>query len=162
MTNNGDGPDDELSIGYLVEQYIGLRDRVKAIKARHSAELAPYADAMALVENACLERLTREGGDHIGTPAGTVYKKVDTRVAINDWELLFQFIWDNQAWHFLTRDVSKEAVVNFLAETKELPPGVSMSRTLGVNVRRGRNTRPNGPITSAITSTTEQDTADNV
>jgi hypothetical protein len=143
MPSNGPEPDQggDLSTASLVESYVAMRDRVKQMEQAHKQALAPFKEAMALIEDVCLIRLQREGGDHIGTPAGTVYQKIDTRVSIADWEMLLGFIQTNQAWHFLTKDVSKEAVVNFLEEFAELPPGVSISRTTAVGIRRARNTR---------------------
>jgi hypothetical protein len=55
---------------------------------------------------------------------------------VSDWDSLLEFIKKEGAWEMLERRVSKVAVEQFKAETKDLPPGVDWGETQVINFRR--------------------------
>lgn len=122
----------------LIAQYIKLRNYVEKRSKEHAAELQPYNDAMAAIENAGSAMLIEQGGDegkaNIVTPAGTMYRKRWTSIKVASREDWMNFIvedWENRE-RFLTTAVTKKEVEDFIEQYQSKPPGIDISR--GYNI----------------------------
>lgn len=120
----------------VVQAYIQLRDRKKEIATRHKEELAPVNQKMAALETYLLRELLKAKELSKKTPHGTAYRTKRTYAKVEDWDAAFDFIRNNELWHFLEHRVSKEAVQEFIEAQGTPPPGVSVSIEDAVNVRR--------------------------
>jgi hypothetical protein len=120
----------------MISKYIRLRDKVKAIKDRHTEELAPYNNAMSTLEGWMLETLNAAGLQSMKSPHGTAYKSVRTSAKVIDWPATLSFIKANEAWDLLEARVSKLAAQAIIDETQLPIPGVETSSEIVVNVRR--------------------------
>ena len=127
----------------LIAQYIKLRGYVEKRSKEHAAELKPYMDAMAAIENAGSAMLVAQGGEegkaNIVTPSGTMYRKRWTSIRVADREAWMGFIvedWENRE-RFLTTAVTKKEIEDFIEQYQTKPPGIDVSR--------GYNTLFNAP-----------------
>jgi len=119
----------------MVEAYIVMRDLKAAIKERHTAELAPLNERMQEFENKLLDHLNQINSESVRTKSGTVYKSTRTQTKVDDWEVCLANIREHGLWHLLEKRVAKSAVEEIVAHTGLLPPGVSMTSTIEVNIR---------------------------
>lgn len=120
----------------LVGAYLQLRSKKEAREKEIKDELKPLNTAMEKLNAVLTDRLAQDGSESIRTKHGTVYKTERRSVKVNDWEAALDWIKQSKAWGFLERRMNKTAVETFLEENGELPPGVSISRELRVNVRQ--------------------------
>lgn len=119
-----------------VEAYIKLRDTVDDLKKRQSEEMKPYREKMGLLEAFFLQELNRQNAEKVGTAHGTAFKTTRSSSKVEDWEEVLKFIREHDLWHMLERRVAKTAVEEYLEAHGELPPGVTISREVVVQVRR--------------------------
>jgi len=119
-----------------IMSYRNLRDRKKDIADRHKEELAPINNKMRELENWMLAALNEQGANSIKTPSGTVFKKVDVSVKIDDWSSALKMIREEGLWHMLEHRLSKTAVEEYIKAEGVAPPGVAINSTIVVNVRK--------------------------
>lgn len=126
------------TLDQLVGNYVAIRDQVRAMKERHSNELAPYEQALAGLENYFLTMLNDTGQNSMAGPSGTFYRTVDTEVKIDDWAATLTYIVQTGAWHLLSKRISKAVIADLIKSGAPLPPGVSAQQSYSVNVNRPR------------------------
>lgn len=120
----------------IVGRYVQLRDLRAAKETAHKAELAKIDEAMDRIERHLLEQLNAAGASSVATPAGTFFKQETTQVKADDWGQVLDFIRKNEAWHMLNKVVNKTAVMEYVEEHEDLPPGVSLRRETVLRVHR--------------------------
>lgn len=125
-----------MTIDTMIENYVKLRDKKKAVEDKHKAELAPFKETMDQLEGWLLEAMNTTGTESVRTPHGTAFKSMRTSAVVRDWQATLGFIRSHEAWHLLEARVSKTAAFAVIKETKEPIPGVETSQEVGVNVRR--------------------------
>lgn len=120
----------------VIQAYIHLRDKVDEIKKRQTEELRPLRDKMATLEGWLLNQMQESGASSFSCEFGTAFQSVRTSSKVEDWEEALAFIRKEELWHMLERRVAKTAVEEYLEANGELPPGISVSRDMTVNIRR--------------------------
>lgn len=125
-----------MKLDELVGKYIQLRDMKAKFKAEYEAKVAKVETLLGKVEDRLLEVMNANGLEAVPTDAGTAYKAIRTSVTTADKEVFMNFIRESDEWPLLEVRPSKPAVEKYLEDHAELPPGVNMSRTTQVNVRR--------------------------
>lgn len=137
----------QIDINKRCDQYIQLRDKIKAIKKKHSEELAPYTEALEKLNGLLLQHLDAVGADNVGTAAGTVYRTLDDSASIADKNAFWTWVVTQGAWDMLDYKANVKAVRDHIAEQAELaknnpgivpapPPGVNYTQMYKVGVRR--------------------------
>lgn len=127
-----------MNLDEVVEKYVKLRDRKAALKKKHAEELKPYDDKMALIEAAILKLFQKTGQKSARTDHGTPYISERSNVKLEDRDAFFEFVFANKATEFLPNSVAKPAVTSYIEEHEDLPPGLSMSTELTINVRTSK------------------------
>ena len=125
-----------MKLDALIAKYLKLRDAKAELEAKHKAETKRYTQAMTKIEQMLLSEFNETGQDSAKTPVGTAYKSVRTAAKVVDRDTFFDFVRDTEAWSFLESRVNKTAVEEFLAENEQLPPGVDVTRSATINIRR--------------------------
>lgn len=123
------------TIQQVAEGYVTLRNQKKALEKKHKEELAPTVESMKKMEAFMLDLFSQQGLQNISTDVATVYKSKRVSVKMENWQDFFEFVQANEAWHFLTRSVSKTMVTEYLEEEGKLPPGLSTSTEQVIGVR---------------------------
>lgn len=124
------------NITHLVSRYIAARDLKAKLVAAHKKKLEPLEAAMDKTEAAILDFFNTHGMDSAKCDAGTAYRSMKSSATVVDMDAFLGFVQQKEAWHFLEKRVSKAAVDEYVADTSDLPPGVSYTRFAAVNVRR--------------------------
>lgn len=120
----------------IVEKYIKMRDKKGALKAEFNKKVEKLDAALDLIEAHLLAQFTAQGLTSVKTEEGTAYKSSRVSAKVEDWDAALAFIQKNKLWHMLERRVGKEAVAQYNEEHGQLPPGVSMTEEITINVRR--------------------------
>lgn len=130
-------PKPKMTADQMVEKFIALRDRVAAIKKKHTDELAPFNLAMGALEGWMINILNTNGAASLKAAAGTFYTTTRTSARVDEWSTVLDFIRTNEAWELLEARVNKTALEAIIGDTNTSIPGVTVSRELVLNVRRG-------------------------
>jgi hypothetical protein len=125
-----------VDINKRIEQYVKLRDEIKRREDIHKAELKPYKDTLEKLNSALLNHLNTIGGDSVSAEAGTVYKTAKRSASIADRDAFWNHVMGTQDFDLLDWKANVTAVTAYVDEKKSLPPGVNLSTTHVVGVRR--------------------------
>lgn len=125
-----------VDISKRVEQYVRLRDKIKALDDEHKLKMKPYKEALEKLNGSMLTHLMQIGAENVRTEHGTVYRNTKTSATLADPDAFMSFVVENEAWDLMDRKANVTAVRDYLAENNALPPGVNFNQTVEVGVRR--------------------------
>tara|TARA_R110000803_G_scaffold210723_1_gene283426 strand:- start:618 stop:1073 length:456 start_codon:yes stop_codon:yes gene_type:complete len=120
----------------MVAAYIKIR---AAIRVKED-DIKALKEEQSLVTDRMLELCAQEDIDSIRTPFGTVSRRVYSAYWTSDWEQMYKFISDNDAYHLLEKRIHTANMREFLEENpNELPIGLQSDRKYIVSVRKPTN-----------------------
>lgn len=123
----------------LAEIYIKIRDRRAELKEKYEHEDEELKAQQDLLAEKMLDVCRENNADSIKTPAGTIIRKVDTRYWTTDWDSMYQFIQEHDAYPLLEKRLHQTNLKQFLEENPELlPAGLQADRKYTVVVRRSK------------------------
>jgi hypothetical protein len=123
----------------LAEIYIKIRDKRSEIKEQFEKQDNELKEQQDLLAEQMLSVCSELGADSIKTPAGTIIRKVDTRYWTTDWDSMYQFVQEHDAFPLLERRLHQTNLKQFLEENPELlPAGLQADRKYTVVVRRSK------------------------
>ena len=129
----------EVPADKLAEIYIKIRDKRAEIKEKFEAEDASLKEQQDLLAQEMLEVCYENNADSIKTPAGTIIRKVDTRYWTTDWDSMYQFVQEHDAFPLLERRLHQTNLKQFLEENPNLlPAGLQADSKYTVVVRRSK------------------------
>lgn len=120
----------------LIDRYIQLRDKKKALKDEYDAKVAPFDAAMDKIEAFMLTKMQETGQTSMPTKAGTAYMTKRTSATVADRELFKDWCERTDNWHLIDLRAQKTAIDAYKEETDDLPPGINYSQAVVVNIRR--------------------------
>jgi hypothetical protein len=125
-----------LDLNHLVNNFVSLRNRKRALEAEHKEQLKPYNKLLNEIGGKLLDYMQRSGVDSVSTPGGTVHQ-IDKRSAvIRDGEAFRAFIIETGNFDLLDLKANAPAVFDYIKEHEgEGPPGVHASTFTSVGVR---------------------------
>lgn len=126
-----------MDINALTKQYIDLRDKRSVLKKSYEDEDEILKAEMDGLEARMLKFLQDNNTESVRTETGTLYRQEDMTVIGNDWDAIYNWAVENDAFEILEKRIKKNFVKEYM-ETHEggLPPGVSVLREFVVRVRR--------------------------
>ena len=125
-------------INEKVEQYMLISDKKKSIEARHAEELAPLNEALDAIKKYLLAEMDKIGVDSLKTPAGTPYKAITKTVKTLDMEAFKEFVFnDVPKWDLVDFRPLKKGIVEYIEDTGNVPPGITIDSFTSLNIRRG-------------------------
>ncbi len=127
---------DDATVEKRIDQYVQLRDRLKALDEKHDAERAPYVEAQNLLTGWMMDFMQRTGSDSIKTKAGTCYASTRYSTSLADAEAFMKHVVATQDFDLLDRRANATAVRAYVEEKGTLPPGVNLSALRTIGVRR--------------------------
>lgn len=120
----------------LVGAYISLRQQKAELEAKHKEEMSPLNEALDAIETEVHSRLNAMGISSIKTQYGTAYTKTVRSVKVVDKTAFMDYVQNNARFDLLDVRASKTAVEDFIAQTEELPPGITSVAEESVGFRR--------------------------
>jgi len=126
----------QYKIDDIVARYVQLRDQKDKIAADAKAQTEQIVKQMQIIEGWLHTKLQELGVESFKTDAGTAFVKTSDFAGVQDFNLVIQYVKENEAWNLLKKDVNKTAVKEYLAEHGVPPPGVNYGTKQEVQVRR--------------------------
>lgn len=124
---------DNITADKLVKTYIKIRDK----RAELSKQDNELEEQQLLIQQELLSICKETGSDGLRTQYGTVSRRISKNYWTSDWESLYKFIKEHDAFHFLHQRISNGNVDKFLEENPDLhPPGLQADASYTVVVRR--------------------------
>jgi hypothetical protein len=116
-----------------IEAYIRLRNHKKQAKEEFEKSLEKVNAAMEVLENQLLADLNELGSESVRSKSGTVYKRVETSVSVEDKEAFRAFAEEYGPEIMDVR--ANKTVVRELTESGVTVPGVKITSTTLIGVR---------------------------
>lgn len=123
-------------INTRVEQYVKLRDKIKAIEAEQKKTLKPFKDTLEQLNSVLLAHLNSMAANSASTDNGTVYRTEKKAASLADAKAFMDYVIANQAWDLIDRKANVTAVEEHINVHGVTPPGVNWGSTFVVGVRR--------------------------
>ena len=123
----------------LAEIYIKIRDKRVELKEKFEQQDEELKAQQDLLAEKMLDVCHENNADSIKTPAGTIIRKVDTRYWTTDWDSMYQFIQEHDAYPLLEKRLHQTNLKQFLEENPNLlPAGLQADSKYTVVVRRSK------------------------
>jgi len=127
----------DVTLDKLAETYVKIRDTRNKLKKEFEHEDAVLSDQLKLLEEEMLERCKEIGADSIRTPHGTIIRSVKSKYWTNDWDSMYTFIKEHDAFGLLEKRLHQSNMKEFLTENPDvLPSGLNVENSYSVVVRK--------------------------
>ena len=128
---------DEVSTSKLSSIYLKIRDARSELKAKYEEDDKKLEEQMDVIEAKLLEICKATDADSIKTQAGTVMRRVATRYWTNDWDSMYEFVKENDAYGLFEKRISQTNMKQFLEENPDkFPKGMLLDSAYKITVRR--------------------------
>lgn len=122
--------------GKLVAAYINMRTAIQ----EKEEEVKKLKEQQNLISDRMLELCAKEDIDSVKTPFGTLTRRVHSSYWTSDWDRMYAFIAENDAYHLLEKRIHNGNMREFLEENPDvLPMGLQSDRRYAVSVRKPTN-----------------------
>ena len=127
---------EEPTVDGVIATYITLRSQKEAVEAEVKEQVADIKEKMGKLEAWIQAKADETGVTSFKTDHGTAFLTTSDFASVGDWDVVLQFIKENDAYDMLTKKVSKVAVRGYIDANGAVPAGVNFGTKLGVSVRR--------------------------
>lgn len=135
----GGTPSEDRSVSDLAAVYIKIRDHRAELKKQFEAGDKDLEDQQNLLAEKMLDICKDMDADSIRTPHGTIIRSVKSRYWTNDWDSMYRFIKENDAYGLLEKRLHQTHMKEFLSENPDLlPMGLNVESEYTVVVRRSK------------------------
>ena len=125
------------SVDSLAQAYIKMRDKREQLKREWESKDSEIKSQMEVIEVALLDLCREINANSISTNHGTVIRSVKSRYWTNDWDSMYRFIKEHDAYGLLEKRIQQTHMKEFLQENPNLlPAGLNVENQYTVLVRR--------------------------
>lgn len=126
-----------LTADKLVSIYRKIRDAVNEKEEAHKVEIAELKAQLDAVTSKLLDICNEQNLDSLRTSTGTVTRRTTTRYWTSDWESMYKFIKEQDAYHLLEQRIHNGNMKTYLEENPDtLPIGLNADTKYAVTVRK--------------------------
>lgn len=127
----------EVTADKLISAYIKLRTARQKLTQDFEAADAELKSKQDKVSEMLLEICKDMGADSIKTPFGTASRRLSIRYTTTDWDSMYKFIKEHDAFHLLEQRIHQTNMKNLLEEHPEMVPmGLSSDSAYVISVRK--------------------------
>lgn len=121
----------------LTHTYIKIREARSKLKKEWEAQDAELKEKLERLEGEMLRFLHDTQQESARTASGTFYKQEEITPTGSDWDALYRWIVQHDAFDALDKRIKKTFVKTYMDEHDgAIPPGISVFREYVVRVRR--------------------------
>jgi len=121
----------------LTKAYLKLRDQRAELKQRFQADDEELEVQMQMLQEEMLNICKQNNATSIRTEHGTVIRQVKSRYWTNDWDSMYTFIRENEAFGLLEKRLHQTHMKEYLSENpNKLPMGLNVESEYTITVRR--------------------------
>jgi len=125
------------SVDKLVGTFVKIRDKRSALKQKYEADDAELKASLDAIKHELLATCKTVGAESIKTKFGTAIRSIKSRYWTGDWDSMYSFIADHNAFGLLEKRVHQTNMKQFLDEHPDLKPaGLNIDHEYDITVRR--------------------------
>lgn len=123
----------------LTEAFIKIRDARSKLKEEYESKDKVLEANASTLEQAMLDACKHLGMDSVRTPYGTIIRSIKSRYWTNDWDSMYRFIKEHDAYGLLEKRLHQTHMKEFLSDNPDLlPAGLNVENEYTVVVRRSK------------------------
>lgn len=122
--------------GEMTALYIKLRDEKKSRTDAFKKSLEKIDAGMEKLEGLLLAHLQESGASSLASPAGTVYRKIDTSATVEDAQAFEEWLLDQPNFDGADIKPNKTMIKELLEAGQPPPPGVKVTQIASVGIQR--------------------------
>jgi len=127
----------EVTADKLISAYIKLRNARQKLTQDFESADAELKSKQDRVSEMLLEICKDMGADSIKTQFGTASRRLSIRYKTTDWDSMYKFIKEHDAFHLLEQRIHQTNMKNLLEENPEMVPmGLSSDSEYVISVRK--------------------------
>lgn len=128
-----------IDLDKLTAIYLKMRDKRDDMRREAEAQEKELVEQMDIIEAEMLEVCKQMNADSVRTPHGTIIRSVKSRYWTNDWDSMYRFIREHDAFGLLEKRLHQTHLKEFLSENPDtFPIGVNVENSYSVVVRRSK------------------------
>ena len=129
-----------LDVNQLTSVYIKMRDKRSQVKQEWEAQDTKIKEQMELIEEKLLDLCKELNTNTLGTDHGTVIRSIKSRYWTNDWDSMYQFIKEHDAFGLLEKRIQQSHMKEFIQENPDVyHQGMNVENQFTVVVRRKKD-----------------------
>lgn len=130
----------DLPADKLVAVYRKIREAIDEKEEVHKTEVTTLKGQLNAVSAKLLELCNEQNVDSIRTKTGTVTRRTVTRYWTSDWQSMYAFIKEQEAYHLLEQRIHNGNMQTFLQDNPDtLPVGLNADTKYTLTVRKPTN-----------------------
>ena len=130
----------EPTMDQLVSTYRKIRDTKNELEAAHKEKVGALTEQLDAISAKFLEMFNEQEVESIRTESGTVIRRAVTRYWTSDWDAMYNFIDENQAYSLLEQRIHNGHMKQFLEDNPDkLPVGLNTDTRYAITVRKPTN-----------------------
>lgn len=127
----------EVTADKLISAYIKIRNARQKLTQEFESADAELKGKQEKVSEMLLEICKDMGADSIKTQFGTATRRLNIRYKTTDWDSMYKFIKEHDAYHLLEQRIHQTNMKNLLEENPEMVPmGLSSDSEYVISVRK--------------------------
>ena len=128
---------EEFSLEQIAAAIVAIRDEITKINKEADKKVKGLEHEKEALEKYCDQKLQQAGAETVKTASGTIMRQEKTRFTTEDWEKMYQFIEDNDAFELLEKRIHQTNMRRFLEDNPDKEPkGLNAFRETKIVVRR--------------------------
>ena len=123
----------------LTAVYIKIRDKRAELSRAFKSQDRELEEQQQMLANQMLETCKEMGADSIKTPHGTIIRSVKSKYWTGDWDSMYRFIKEHDAFGLLEKRLHQTNMKDFLHENPDvMPMGLNVENEYTIVVRRAK------------------------
>ena len=128
---------EEFSLEQVAAAIVAIRDEITKINKEADKKVKALDREKEALEKYCDQKLEQSGVESAKTASGTIMRQEKIRFTTEDWEKMYQFIEDNDAFELLEKRIHQTNMRRFLEDNPDKEPkGLNAFRETKIVVRR--------------------------
>jgi len=128
---------EEFSLEQVAAAIVAIRDEITKINKEADKKVKALEREKEALEKYCGQKLEQSGVESAKTASGTIMRQERVRFTTEDWERMYRFIEDNDAFELLEKRIHQTNMRRFLEDNPEKEPkGLNAFRETKIVVRR--------------------------
>ena len=125
------------SLEQIAAAIVAIRDEITKINKEADKKVKGLEHEKEALEKYCDQKLEQAGAETVKTASGTIMRQEKTRITTEDWEKMYQFIEDSDAFELLEKRIHQTNMRRFLEDNPDKEPkGLNAFRETKIVVRR--------------------------
>lgn len=127
----------DIPLGKLADTYVRIRSAKQKLQAEYDSKIGELEEQMTLVSVAMKDILLAQKASSMKTESGLVVLSKKARYDATDWDAMYKFIKEHDAFLLLEKRVHQGNMKQYVADNPDdVPPGLNINTEYVISVRQ--------------------------